>query len=91
MSFAYRVARKEEEALDLLQEYGDEAKVMAGGTALVLMLKQRLLVPDVVIDISRVPGLDRIELAPGELRLGGLLTHRAAEVAPAPPPPCPGP
>ena len=82
MSFAYRVARKEEEALDLLQEYGDEAKVMAGGTALVLMLKQRLLVPDVVIDISRVPGLDRIELVPGELRLGGLLTHRAAEVAP---------
>lgn len=82
MSFAYRVARKEEEALDLLREYGDEARVMAGGTALVLMLKQRLLVPDVVIDLARVPGLDGIELVRGELRLGSLLTHRAAEMAP---------
>ncbi len=82
MSFAYRVARKEEEALDLLQEYGDAARVMAGGTALVLMLRQRLLVPDVVIDLARVPGLDGIELVDGELRLGSLLTHRAAELAP---------
>lgn len=82
MSFEYRVAKHEVEALELLQQYGEDAKVMAGGTALVLMLRQRLLVPDVVIDIGRVPGLDRIERANGELQLGGLVTHRAAELAP---------
>ncbi len=82
MSFEYRRAGKQEEALDLLQQYGDEAKLMAGGTALVLMLRQRLLVPELVIDVSRVPDLDRIQVDDGELRLGGLLTHREVELAP---------
>ena len=82
MSFEYRSASKLEEALDLLRQHGDEARLMAGGTALVLMLKQRLLVPELVIDVSRVPDLDRIHVDKDELRLGGLLTHRAVELAP---------
>ncbi len=72
-----------EEALDLLQEHGDDAKVMAGGTALVIMLKQRLLVPDVVINLDRVPGLANIAVEQDRLHLGGLATHRAVEQAPA--------
>jgi aerobic carbon-monoxide dehydrogenase medium subunit len=70
-----------EEALALLDEHGDDAKVMAGGTALVIMLKQRLLVPDVVISLDRVPGLSNIAIDQHRLHLGGLATHRAAEQA----------
>jgi carbon-monoxide dehydrogenase medium subunit len=70
-----------EEALALLDEHGGDAKVMAGGTALVIMLKQRLLVPDVVISLDRVPGLADIAVEQNRLYLGGLVTHRAAEQA----------
>jgi carbon-monoxide dehydrogenase medium subunit len=69
-------------ALALLRQHGDDAKVMAGGTALVLMMKQRLVVPEVLISLHRVRGADRTEVTNGTLRLGGLLTHRAAEVSP---------
>ena len=68
-----------EEALALLDEHGDDAKVMAGGTALVIMLKQRLLVPDVLISLDRVPGLDGIAVEQDHLSLGGLARHRAVE------------
>ena len=68
-----------EEALALLDEHGEDAKVMAGGTALVIMLKQRLLVPDVLISLDRVPGLADIGVEQDHLHLGGLATHRAAE------------
>ena len=72
-----------EEALALLQQHGDDAKVMAGGTALVIMMKQRLVMPDVLISLHRMRGLDAVEQTDGVLRLGGLLTHRSAERAPA--------
>jgi carbon-monoxide dehydrogenase medium subunit len=45
-------------------------------------MKQRLVLPEVLISLHRVPGLDGIEQSNGDLRLGGLLTHRAAERAP---------
>lgn len=80
--FSYRTPASLEEALSLLQEYGEDAKVMAGGTALVIMLKQRLLMPDVLISLDHVPGLDTVTITDGALLLGGLLTHHAAECAP---------
>lgn len=70
------------EALRHLQEYGDDAKVMAGGTALTIMMKQRLVMPDVLISLHRVQGLNTVAQADGALHLGGLLTHRSAENAP---------
>ncbi|MEJ2554959.1 MAG: FAD binding domain-containing protein [Anaerolineae bacterium] len=48
------------EALAALAKYGDEAKVIAGGSAVVLMLQQRLIVPEVLISLGRVPDLDYI-------------------------------
>jgi carbon-monoxide dehydrogenase medium subunit len=51
------------EALAALAKYGDDAKVIAGGTALVLMLQQRLIAPDVLISLGRVPDLDYIRAA----------------------------
>ena len=50
-----------EEALGLLGTYGDDARVMAGGTALVLQMKQRLAQPEHVISLRRVAGFNRIE------------------------------
>ncbi|MGQ4809848.1 6-hydroxypseudooxynicotine dehydrogenase complex subunit alpha [Candidatus Entotheonellaceae bacterium PAL068K] len=81
-AFSYLRPETLEEALALLQEHGDDAKVIAGGTALIIMLKQHLVVPEVLISLERVPGLDQVQEVDGTLRLGGLLTHRAAELSP---------
>ncbi len=78
-AFSYHTPETLDEALALLQQHGDDAKVMAGGTALVIMLKQRLVVPDVLISLDRVQGLDQVKEEYGTLNIGGLITHREAE------------
>jgi carbon-monoxide dehydrogenase medium subunit len=81
-TFSYRSPDTLEEVLALLQEHGEDAKVMAGGTALVIMMKQRLVLPDVLISLDRLRGLDTVREENGTIRLGGLLTHRSAEINP---------
>lgn len=81
-TFSYLTPETQEEALQLMQQYGEDAKVMAGGTALVIMLKQRLVVPDVIISLDRLRHLDQITADNGALRIGGLVTHRNAELEP---------
>ena len=72
-----------DEALGLLEQYGDDARVMAGGTALVLMMKQRLAQPGHVIGLRRIPGLASIEPGTngdtGAVRVGALCTQRQIE------------
>ena len=80
--FAYHTPETQEEALALLHEHGDNAKLMAGGTALVIMMKQRLVVPETLISLHRLRGLTAVQETDGALQLGALLTHRAAETAP---------
>jgi aerobic carbon-monoxide dehydrogenase medium subunit len=80
--FTFHTPDSLDAALALLHDHGDDAKVMAGGTALVIMMKQRLVMPDVLISLHRVRHADRAEVSNGTLRLGSLLTHRAAEVSP---------
>ena len=79
------------EAFDLLQRYGDDGRLMAGGTGLVLQMKQRLSQPGHVIGLRKIPGLDSIKagsngdgVSPefGELELGALCTHRRLETSP---------
>jgi carbon-monoxide dehydrogenase medium subunit len=77
--FDFRQPDTLQEALTLLHDLGEEARVMAGGTALVIMLKQRLVMPECLISLQRLPNLNHIEAANGELRLGALTTHRAVE------------
>lgn len=83
-NFTYLRPDTIEEALQLLDEHTDDAKILAGGQSLVLLLREGLLQPEVLIDISGVPGLDRISL--GEdgraLSIGALATHRSLELSP---------
>jgi aerobic carbon-monoxide dehydrogenase medium subunit len=78
-AFDYRAAGSRAEALSVLAEHGEDAKVLAGGQSLVPMMHLRLARPAVVLDINRLPGLDRVTAADGELRLGALVRHRRLE------------
>jgi carbon-monoxide dehydrogenase medium subunit len=80
--FAYHTPETPEEALALLHEHGSEAKLMAGGTALVIMMKQRLVMPETLVSLHRLRGLSDVQEVNGTLHLGALLTHRAAETSP---------
>lgn len=72
-----------EETLRLLAEYGPEARVLAGGTDLLLELERGVRQASVLIDISRTPGLDGIAVEEGHLRLGPLVTHNRLVASPA--------
>jgi carbon-monoxide dehydrogenase medium subunit len=69
------------EAASLLREFGDEATFYAGGTELLIVLKEHLASVDHLIDIKRIPGLNQIALADDgtSLMIGALATHRAIE------------
>ncbi|MCL6522336.1 MAG: xanthine dehydrogenase family protein subunit M [Firmicutes bacterium] len=77
--FAYAAPSSLEEALELLGRYGGEAKVLAGGQSLMPLLNLRLVRPEVLVDVNRLPGQDRIEERNGFLELGMLVRHRQAE------------
>jgi len=78
-AFDYRAPTSLAEALELLHEHGDDAKVMAGGQSLIPLLKLRFAAPGVVVDIGRVPGLSGITGGPDGLRLGARVRHVDAE------------
>lgn len=80
--FHYHTPETQDELLALLGQYGDSAKLMAGGTALVIMMKQRLVLPEALISLQRLPGLADVRVANGSLHLGALLAHRGAELSP---------
>ncbi len=68
------------EALELLEQHGDDAKVLAGGQSLMPMLNMRLARPNVVVDINRIPNLDYISPTPdGGLEIGALTRQRSVE------------
>lgn len=81
-AFDYQAPRTVDEVLALLREHGDEARVIAGGTALVTMMRQRLVRPGYLVSLRDVEGIGGIEATKGEIRLGALTTHREVEVSP---------
>ena len=81
--FDYRCPETLEEALALLAEHGEEAKVLAGGQSLVPMLNLRALHPAILIDINRLPGLDYVRVKDGALEIGALARHKAVLAAAA--------
>ena len=76
-SFEYHRPATLEEALDLLGQLGDDAKVLAGGQSLIPLLKLRLASPAHLVDVNRLPGLDGIEERDGSLRIGALVRHNS--------------
>jgi carbon-monoxide dehydrogenase medium subunit len=75
--FHYEAPTSIEEAISLLQQYGDEAKVISGGMSLIPMMKLRFASPEVLIDINNIPGLDNLGTgADGALEIGALVRNR---------------
>ena len=84
-AFDYRAPSSLAEALSVLQERGDDAKVMAGGQSLIPLLKLRFSQPALVVDIGRLPGMADIKRDDGHVRIGALVRHvdveRSTELA----------
>jgi carbon-monoxide dehydrogenase medium subunit len=81
--FAYHAPRELDEALALLKEYGDEAKVLAGGQSLMPMLNFRLAQIEHLIDINRLGGgLDEARVEAGKITIPALVRQRKAERSP---------
>ena len=81
--FDYREPATLDEAVALLGEHGPQAKILAGGTDLLVQMKMERIKPAVVISIRRIPGLDAIELRDDGLHIGALATIHAIRRHPA--------
>jgi CO/xanthine dehydrogenase FAD-binding subunit len=78
---AFGLVRAEsvEEVLAALEEHGDEARVIAGGQSLGPLMALRLAAPEVLVDLARVPGLDRLEVTCVSVRIGAMVRQRTVE------------
>jgi aerobic carbon-monoxide dehydrogenase medium subunit len=81
-SFSYAKPSTLAEVYDLLDRHGDEAKLLAGGQSLIATLNLRLSSPELLIDITGLPGLAGIKTDKGVLRIGALTTHSEVEHSP---------
>jgi len=73
--FDYVVASTLDEAVSLLSEHPDEAKILAGGHSLIPAMKLRLAMPQILIDIGRIKDLSYIREEGGQIRIGAMTTH----------------
>src|SRR5258705_12734615 len=77
--FSYRRAGSVAEALDLGAEYGDDAKFLAGGHSLLPLMKLRLAMPEVLIDLGPVRELSYVRQEDGHVAIGALTRHHDLE------------
>ena len=80
--FEYFTPTTLKEALSLLTQYKEEAKIIAGGQSLLVVMKQGLVAPEYVIDIKGISDLDYIKNGKDGLKIGALTIHRAIEKSP---------
>jgi aerobic carbon-monoxide dehydrogenase medium subunit len=80
-SFEYFRPQSVSEAIALLQEHGDGAKILSGGQSLIPMMKIRLARPEFIIDINRLPDLHYIKEEEGFLKMGGLTREADLETS----------
>src|SRR5215831_18968186 len=74
-AFEYARATSVQQASDLLRQYGEEAKVLAGGHSLVPLMRLRFARPTALIDINPVRELSYIVVEDGRLRVGAMTRH----------------
>jgi len=82
--FDYQEPTTLKKAFSLMEKHGDDARVIAGGTSLIIMMRQRLLMPKVVISLGRIPKFDRIAYNSKDgLRIAAGARHRDIELSAA--------
>jgi aerobic carbon-monoxide dehydrogenase medium subunit len=74
-AFEYLKPSSITEAIALLQQYGEDAKLLAGGQSLVPMMKLRIARPKVLIDVHRISELNYIHEEAGQIRCGAMTCH----------------
>ena len=72
----YERATSVQNAIELLEKYGPETRLLAGGHSLLPMMKLRLANPERLIDINEIEGLSYIKEQDGEIRIGAMTRHR---------------
>jgi aerobic carbon-monoxide dehydrogenase medium subunit len=79
--FDYHVPASLDETFGLLDKLGEDARLVAGGTALIILMKQNLVRPAALVSLARVPGLSGVATENGGVRIGATTTHRAVETS----------
>lgn len=82
VTFEYRAVHDVAEGVSVLKEYGDQAKVIAGGQSLMPLINLGLAQPTLLVDVNPIRALDFIEQRNGNLVIGALTRHRTAERSP---------
>lgn len=78
-SFEYETPSSLQDAIGLLEKYGEEAKILSGGHSLIPMMKLRFASPEYIIDINNIPGLSYIKEENGLVKLGALVREADVE------------
>jgi carbon-monoxide dehydrogenase medium subunit len=83
-NFRYLQPESLNEALQILHEHAGDAKVLAGGQSLLILMREGLVQPEIVVGLSRLSGMNGIELdaAARMVTIGALATHRQIELSP---------
>ncbi len=81
-AFEYVRAGSVDEAVSLLAQHGDEAKLLAGGHSLLPLMKLRLATPGVLVDVGRLRDLSYVRDAGDHIAIGALTRHRDLEISP---------
>ena len=80
--FDYLTPASIDEAISLHESYGDQAQYIAGGTDVMIKLKEKKINPQYVISLRHIQGLDHIIYEKGTLTIGAMVTHRMLELSP---------
>ena len=80
--FDYQAPEGLDEAIGLLAQHGDDAKLLAGGHSLLPLMKLRLAAPSLLVDLRRVPGLRGVEREDGGWRIGAMTRHVQLQESP---------
>ena len=80
--FDYLIPTSIQEAISLHESHGEQSNYIAGGTDVMVKIKQGKINPQVLISLKRLKGLDHIIYEKGELRIGAMVTHRMLELSP---------
>jgi carbon-monoxide dehydrogenase medium subunit len=81
--FEYSAPESLEEAIRLVSEGGEDAKLLAGGHSLLPLMKLRLAAPSLLVDLRRVPGLHGVQKEDGQVRIGAMTRHADLEADPS--------